>query len=313
LSHTDISKAAVIGAGVMGHSIAQVFAQNGIETSMVDLDQTKLERAMVLIKSNLETLAEYGEIHKSDIVEILKRIHPTTDLRFACKDTQFVLEAINEFIEAKQKIYALLDEYCSADTILASNTSGLDVFSFVKINNPKRLIITHWFAPPYIIPLVEVVPGEQTSKETVDTTINLLKSMGKRTLLLKQFVPHFIINRIHSAIETAMWEMIENDWITPEEMDLAVKDVFGIRLPIIGIVQKIDFTGLNLYFDGAKDTGNHNARIEKLIEEGHLGVQTGRGIYDYGDRTEAEIIRDRDLKFLKLRDYLNKIDAFKPV
>jgi len=303
----------VVGAGVMGHSIAQVFSHSGIEVGLVDLNDQALEHAMELIRANLETLAEYGSITADEISTITSRIHPVTELSTAADGCDFVLEAVAEVPDVKKKIFAQLNECCPKDTVLASNTSGLDVFGIVEIDNPERLVITHWFAPPHIIPLVEVVPGPQTSVQVVTFAAELMKSLGKEPIIMKQFVPSFIVNRIQNMIGMTVMEIINNGWAAPEDIDKAVKYTLGIRLPIIGVVQTLDFTGLNLVYDVMKNLGLSNALIEEKVNSNQLGVKSSKGIYDYNGRSEEEILKKRDLMFLKTIDHLQNIKGFEPV
>jgi 3-hydroxybutyryl-CoA dehydrogenase len=309
----NVKSALVVGAGVMGHSIAQVFAQARIEVNLVDLDGKILERAMNLLKSNLETLAEFGRVSGNEIPAILARIHPSTDLAAAAKGVDFALEAVVEVPDVKKKIFSQLEEFCPEDTVLASNTSTLDIFSIAQAKKPERLVAAHWFAPPHIIPLVEVVPGPKTSPEVVTFTAKLMERLGKKTVVMKEFVPAFIVNRIQNYIGMAFFEILDNGWATPQEIDMAVKTSLGIRLPIVGVVQCLDFTGLDLVLDIMKSTGLKNPLIEEKVTQGHLGAKTSKGIYDYGGRSEVEILKKRDRLYLKTLDHLERIKAFEPV
>ena len=309
----NVKRALVVGAGVMGHSIAQVFARAGIEVNLVDQDGKILDRAMSLVKSNLETLAEHGSILKDEISSIVARIHPSTDLATAANGVDFAIEVVSEVPGIKKQVFSQLDEYCPEGTVLASNTSTLDVFSIAEVRNPERLVVAHFFAPPHIIPLVEVVPGPETSQEALTFTAGLMERLGKKVVVMKEFVPSFIVNKIQHAIGEAVWEMIEKGWATPEEIDLAVKLSLGVRLPIVGVVQTSDFTGLDLMFDIMKSRGTLNPFIEEKVRQGDLGAKTSKGIYDYGGRSEAEILKKRDKRYLKMLDYLEKIKAFEPI
>ena len=310
----NVKKVAVIGAGVMGHSIAQVFAQATLRVDLVDLKNEFLARALKLVKSNLQTLAEYGRIDSGEIPEILDHIHPTTDLEAAVREADFVLEAVAEIPEVKRGVFSRLEEASPEDAILASNTSSLELFKIIQVRDPSRVVITHWFAPPHIIPLVEVVPGPATDPRVVRFAANLMERIGKRPLVMEQFVQSFIVNRIQSAIALTALGMIKNGWATPEQIDLAVKTSLGIRLPIVGVVQSLDFTGLNLVRDIlGRDRGLDFPFLEEKVKEGHLGVRTSKGIYDYGGRSEEEILRKRDLLYLKMLDFLEGLEAFKPV
>ncbi len=313
MDHNDVKRAVVVGAGVMGHSMAHVFARAGIEVKLVDLNETVLEHAMGLMKANLETLAEFKKISGDDIPEILARIHPSTDLAGGAEGVDFAVEAVAEVPEIKREVFSQLDHFLPPNAVIASNTSSLDIFSIAQITRPERLVVAHWFAPPHIIPLVEVVPGPETSQEVVEFAANLLKRLGKRTVIMKEFVPSFIVNRIQHNISKAVWEMLEKGWATPEEIDLAIKLTLGIRLPVVGVVQTADFTGLDLIYDIMRGGGSINPLVKEKVDAGHLGVKTSKGVYDYGGRSEAEILKKRDRQYLKLLDYLEEINAFERV
>ena len=313
MDHNDVKRAVVVGAGVMGHSMAHVFAQAGIEVNLVDLDEAVLEHAMDLMKGNLETLAEFKKISGSDIPDILARIHPSTDLASGADAVDFAVETVAELPDVKREVFSQLDQFCPGNTVIASNTSSLDIFSIAQITRPERLVAAHWFAPPHIIPLVEVVPGPATLSEVVTFTSNLMERLGKKTVIMKEFVPAFIVNRIQHSVSRAVWEMLEKGWATPEEIDLAIKLSLGIRLPIVGVVQTTDFTGLDLIYDIMKGEGRVNPLVAEKVKQGHLGVKTSKGVYDYGGRGEVEILKKRDGRYLKLLDYLEKIKAFESI
>jgi len=309
----DVRRVVVVGAGLMGHSIAQVFAQAGIEVGLVDVNDQTLEHATHLIKGNLNTMAELGRIQSDQIPAILDRIHPTTDLASSAAEVDFALESVVEVPEVKKEVFSRLAEACPQGTILASNTSGLDIFDIIDAPNPERLVAAHWFAPPHIIPLVEVVPGLSTSAEVVSFTAALMTRIGKKPVIMKQFVRSFIVNRIQNAISMAVWEILLSGWATPAEIDLAVKSSLGIRLPIVGVVQTLDFTGLDLVYQITKNLGMENAVIEEKYKKGHLGAKTSKGIYDYGGRSEEEILKKRDTLYFMMLDRLEEATGFKPV
>jgi 3-hydroxybutyryl-CoA dehydrogenase len=244
---------------------------------------------------------------------ILSRIHPSTDLRSSADNVDFAMEAVVEVEDVKKRVFSELDELIPEDTIIASNTSGLDIFRFAEIRRPERLVIAHWFVPAHIIPLVEVVPGPKTSPQVVRSTAELMKRVGKRPVVMKEFVRSFIVNRIQNYISMAYFEILENGWATAEDIDLAVKTTLGIRLPIVGVVQNIDFSGLDLVLDIMKSYGVRNAVIEEKVKKGHLGAKTSKGMYDYDGRKEEEILNKRDKLYLKMLDHLEKINAFEPI
>ena len=309
----DVKRAVVVGAGVMGSSIALVFARYGIEVDLVDRSDDLLKRALGLIESGLNTLAEHGSISTEEIPAILNRIHPSTDLKGSSKSADFAVEAVNEVEDIKKEVFSRLSESLPDDTVIASNTSGLDIFSFAEVKNPGRLIIAHWFLPAHIIPLVEVVPGENTAQNVVTFTAGLMEMLGKKPIIMKKFIRSFIVNRLQNMLSVAWMELIEGGYVEPEDIDRAVKYSLGVRLPIVGVVQTVDFTGLDLVLDIIKSYGVSNRFIEEKVEGGSLGAKTSRGIYDYGGRSEEEILKKRDLRYLEMFDALNKINAFEPI
>ncbi|MFX1273897.1 MAG: 3-hydroxyacyl-CoA dehydrogenase family protein [Promethearchaeota archaeon] len=312
----DIKRVLVIGAGTMGHSIAQLYAQAGFEVDLVDLNEDALKRAMKLVKLNLPILVEFGKVNDKDIHVIINRIHPSTDLAEKAPKADLVVEAISEVPDLKQKLFLQLDDLCSEDVIIASNTSGLDVFKLarnIKMKKISRLIIHHYYAPAHIIPLVEVASGRKTSEDLVELSEKLLKKLGKKPIVMKKFSPSFIVNKIQNAIGPVVFTLIGQGIATVEQIDYAIKTSLGIRLPIVGGVQTYDFTGLDLVLDVGRNLGRDNPVVAPMVERGDLGVKSGKGFYDYGGLSEEEILNKRDRQYLKMLEHLEKINAFEPI
>jgi 3-hydroxybutyryl-CoA dehydrogenase len=309
----DVKKVLVVGAGVMGHSIAQVFATAGIDVNLVDLAEKNLDRAMKLIDNNLKTLADYGRIDSTSIPAIRRRIHPSTDLSSAAADIDFAIEAVFEVPEVKKRIFIDLETYAPARAVLASNTSGLEIFDVIEPRDPSRIVIAHWCSPAHVIPLVEVAPGPLTAPEVVRFTASLMERLGKRPVVMRQFVRSFILNRIQGYIFMGVMEMLDKGWATPEEIDYAIKMSLGVRLPIQGVAQTYDFTGLDIVRDMVKSYGMSYPIIEEKAAAGDLGIKTGKGLFDYQGRDEEEILRRRDELCLKMCDFVEELNGFKPV
>ena len=309
----NIKNIAVFGAGVMGNSIALVFARHGYNVRLWSRTQKTIDRAVDLIRSTLETMSRYGRVSEDKIPGIIARILPTTDISKAAEGVDFVLETVAENPEIKKDIFAKLNELCSKNTVFSSNTSGLNIFDIVEVDNPGRLIITHWFSPANIIPLVEVVPGKETLPEIVTLTVDLMKSLEKKTIVMKEFVPAFIVNRIQNSINKTTFEILDNGWASAEDIDMAIKTTLGIRLPVVGIAQVLDFNGLDLINTINKRLGVESSYLKEKVDKGHLGAKTSKGIYDYGGRSEAELCNRRDDLFCKMLDHLEKINAFDPL
>jgi 3-hydroxybutyryl-CoA dehydrogenase len=312
---TEIRNVTIVGAGTMGHSLAQSFAQAGCSVRLHDLRDEILIKARHLIASNLRTLVEAGLLEESRQAPVLDRITTTTNIVDAGENADFVIEAVSEDESVKKEIFRTLDKICPPGAILASNTSYLDIFQFVETGRPDKVIITHWFAPPHIIPLVEIVRGPRTSEETVDRIRELLIAMGKQPIVISKYLPGFIANRLQSALTNEVLHLLDNGYATPEEIDMATKASFGLRIPILGPVKRMDFGGLDLaqkiiknalYQPPAKRT--RSKTVDDLVNRGKLGVKTGSGFYEYGGRTPEEIMKERDLKLINLKKFLTEIE-----
>src|SRR5512136_2212209 len=182
----------VVGSGVMGSSIAQVFATGELDVTLVDVDGKALTRAMGVIESGLRTLVDFGRISETRIPSILSRIRPLTDLTETAGDVDFAIEVVPEIPTIKRQVLKELGDLCAPETAIASNTSALDIFSIAEVKGPERLIISHFFAPAHIIPLVEIVPGARTSPETVSFTAALMERLRKSPVVMKKYWPGFI-------------------------------------------------------------------------------------------------------------------------
>ena len=307
MKSVDIRRVLVVGAGTMGYSLALNFAKGGFDVSLVDSKNEILLKAEKLIGSAFETLKQAGLITDAEIGKALPRITTSTNLEEAAREADLVVEAVTEKSSIKKDIFHLLDMNCPKHTILTSNTSYLNIFEIAETSRPDKVLIAHWFAPPHIIPLVEIVRGDKTSSETVEIVKEILEKLGKKTIVLNRYIPGFFVNRIQRAIQREVFYLLENDYVSIEDIDKALKASLGIRLPIVGVLQSMDFAGLDLIYASRKDTPIELAPysgvpkiVEQKVEKGELGVKTGKGFYDYSGRSTEEILRERDLKYLKI-------------
>jgi len=305
-----IKRVLVVGAGTMGHGIAMVFGRGGYEVDLLDISEDILSRAVRIIEGNLETLKRENLIQPEEIQTTLQHIHPTLSLD-AGRNADFVVEAISEDPRAKRKLFNDLDRICPPRTIFASNTSYLNVFPYLKTKRVKRLVITHWWAPPHLIPLVDMVRGRATSAETVETARELLLRLGKQPVVMKKFLPGYIVNRLQRAMAREIFHLLDGGYASPEEIDLAVKNSIGLRIPVVGVVQRYDFTGLDLALSFENNPSIHLVSKDRkpktlmnLVKKGYLGVKSGRGFYDYSHRTTAEVMRERDRKLLAMVKFM---------
>lgn len=315
MSKFSIEKVMVVGAGTMGHAIAQVYAQNDIMVELIDKEPKALERARKLIKNNLKILSKHDHIDKETIPEIFEKLYFSTEIKNKAEDIDLVVEAVNEVQEVKKSVYEEINKYCPKNAIIASNTSGLNIYDFADVDNIERLIIHHWFCPAYIIPLVEIIPGDNTSKDVIKFSVELMENLGKKPIVLNEFISNFIVNRIQRVIMVQTWELIQKGWASAEQIDLAIKNTLGIRLPVQGIVQSQDFTGLDLILDKQKEfrINKRYPEVENMVKQGNLGVKTSKGFYDYGNRSEMEILTERDEKCIKILDFLEELEVLKTI
>ncbi len=311
-----MTKVLVIGAGVMGHGIAQAFAQRNIRVALVDTEQAALENACKLITTSLKTLRDEQFLDFS-VSDALANISFSRSLEDSVQDADIAIEAITENVAAKKLLFSQLDKLCPAKTILCSNTSYLNVFSFVETGRPDKILITHWYTPPQLIPLVDVVGGKETSPESIAFAMELLQKIGKRPIPMKKFISGYAINRIQHAFNREIHYLMDNGYVTPDQLDEAARVGLAVRMMVFGVVGKIDFAGLHLRshpvgFEEVPLDYEYKS-LKRLVEKGYLGVKSGRGFYDYTDRPREEVYRERDIRLIRMLKALEALEARGPL
>jgi 3-hydroxyacyl-CoA dehydrogenase len=317
MSASTIDRVAIVGTGTMGYGIGTVYASQGRTVRMYDVSQESLAQAETNVEAALETLANAERIPAEEVDAIAGRIsyHDTIDA--AVEGADLVTEAVTEDLEIKQETFERLDHHAPESATLATNTSGLSITEIASVvDDPGRVVGTHWFNPPHIVPLVEVVRGDRTADETVERVYDLLEAVGKEPVEVKKDIPGFIGNRIQMAMDFEAWSLLQMGVASAEDIDRAVRAGFGFRVPALGVFKKSDFAGLDVYEEVMSyllqeiDRGTEPSEsLRQLVDEGHYGVKTGQGVYNWEGADFEDLADERDRQLLALLDaYEEAID-----
>ena len=296
----EIKNITVLGSGIMGHGIAQVSAMAGYNVVLRDIEQQFLDKAMEKIKWSLDKLVSKEKISENERDEIFSRIKPIVDLKDAVHDSDLVIEAVPEIMDLKKKVYAELDKTAGDQVVFASNTSTLPITEIANtISRPKKFIGIHFFNPPQLMKLVEVIPGQETSDDVTDLTINFVKSVNKTPVICRKDVPGFIVNRLFIPLVHEACYVMERQKIQQTEIDSAVK--FKLGFPM-GIFELADFTGLDVIHKATVEMHVRDKKvilphptIEQLFNEKKLGQKSGEGFYKYSDDKYERILLSDEL------------------
>ena len=284
----EIKNITVLGSGIMGHGIAQVSAMAGYNVVLRDIEQQFLDKAMGKVKWSLDKLVSKEKISEEQRDEIFSRIIPIVDLNDAVRHSDLVIEAVPEIMDLKKKVYAELDKVANDRVIFASNTSTLPITEIADtVSRPEKFIGIHFFNPPQLMKLVEVIPGQKTSDDVTNLTINFVKSVNKTPVTCRKDVPGFIVNRLFIPLVHEACYVMERQKIQQMEIDSAVK--FRLGFPM-GIFELADFTGLDVIHKATVEMHMRDKKvilphtsIEQLFNEKKLGQKSGEGFYKYSD------------------------------
>lgn len=311
--HPRALNVVVAGAGTMGHGLALVMARAGHRVTLLDIRKDALENAIALIHGHLEMLRE-EQLLMSSVKDVLDRIDTSTR-KEVVGDADLVLESISEDPEIKRSFYATAQTLCRPDAVVASNTSYLDIFQLAPAGLQERLLICHFFAPPYLIPLVEIVKGRQTRTDIVEWIKKLLRDAGQRPVVMEKFKPGFIVNRLQRAMGREIFNLMDGGYASAEEIDKAVLASLAIRIPVLGVVGRYDFAGLDFAQKiltnpsiGLVNEDKPSQTLDDLVARGHLGVKTGKGFYDYSGHDTKEFYRRRDRLLIQMRALMQTIE-----
>jgi 3-hydroxybutyryl-CoA dehydrogenase len=301
-------RVAVIGAGVMGHGIAQLFACTGADVRLHDVDAGRLASGLRAVEESLALLVAEAALPAADATAARARIEPTSDLDVALAGADLVTECIPEVLAQKQALLADVEQRVGPDALVLSNTSTFPIARLAgKAARPGRMAITHYFNPAQLVPLVEVVPHPAMPAPRVEEILALLRAAGKRPVLLRKDVPGFIANRLQAALVREAFHLLDTGVADARDIDAVVTEGPGARWPFLGPIETADLGGLdtwrrvldNLLPELCRDE-RAPAAIRERVERGDLGAKTGRGMYDHAGGRAAGRARVRDLALVRL-------------
>lgn len=298
----------IVGAGTMGSGIAQVYASKGFRVTLYDMFPQQLNHAQKKISDSVANLLKEGLATQAEADRVGSLITFESDLEKCARQANLVVESIFENADAKREIFAQLDKFCAPDCIFCSNTSASNIFEIAQVSHPERMIITHFFNPPVVMALVEVVMGPKTSTETLDKVKALLTQLGKEPAIIKQYIPGFIVNRIATAITREAGYMVTEGWTTAQDIDRAIRNTSGIRYAFEGPMALYDIVGwdlttsvsVDIHKTLCNDTQIGNSLGKELVAKGELGLKSGKGVYDYTGLDKQQLLNERSAKIIKM-------------
>jgi 3-hydroxyacyl-CoA dehydrogenase len=279
----------------------------GYEVTMWTRSETTREKAEKNLRGSIETFVEEGLLPQDQVEAVYGRVAFRPTVEEAVRGADFIMETIVENRDAKIRLYEEVDACIGDDVILASNTSGLNVFELVPARRLKQMVIAHWYAPPQLIPLVEVVKSGEAPGSFATVTVDLLEKCGKTPVLMKKFIRGYIANRMQMCLNQEVFYLLDNDFCTPEDIDRAVKASFIPRAVVLGLCKRADFGGLDMTANNYKNRSytlppqvDMPATLAGHIEKGELGLKSGKGFYDYTGVDKEALLARRDKQLFEI-------------
>jgi 3-hydroxybutyryl-CoA dehydrogenase len=310
----DIRTVAVIGAGTMGAGIAGVCARAGMRVSLVDRTEDLLHLGMAALRASQESLVAASRLSRAEALAAEKRVSPGMDLPRACSGADLLLEALPEDLGIKCELFSRVDSLCPPEALFASNTSGLSITRLAEATGRQgKMAGMHFWNPPHIVPLVEVVRGERTTEDTANLLLDTAKLLGKRPILVRRDVPGFVGNRLQFAVFREALHILSEGIATAEDIDAAMTAGPGLRYGFLGPLRTADLGGLDVFYSVSRyllsELGAETEPPEllaKLVSEGRTGSKSGAGIYEYGGDEGARLVARRDRVLLAFLQALER-------
>jgi len=302
----EINHVALLGAGMVGYGLALHFAKAGYQVSLYSRTQQTLDKALENIRANLPALLQGQASVDDEIGNIISRIKTTRNKEEAVAKAQMIIESVAEDLKVKQDLFGELDQICSRDAILATNTSVISITAIAaKAKNRDKIVGTHFWFPPYLIPLVEVVKGHDTSDETMEITYQFMKKAGKYPIKCLKDVPGFVANRLQHALWREAISIVERGIADAATVDDAIKHSFGIRIPVLGPIENADMVGLdlvlaihNIVLQDLEASPSPSPLLKDKVSKGELGFKSGKGLYSKWTPESIKHTRERLTKHL---------------
>jgi 3-hydroxybutyryl-CoA dehydrogenase len=303
-----MKQVSIIGAGTMGHGIAQSFAVHGWQVRLHDVDRSIVETAQRRIQTNLSVFVEAGLLAPQEAEEALDRVACFHDLTETVDGSELVIEAVPEELELKRKLFLNLEGLVDGQTIFCTNTSAISITAIGRfLKHRDRLLGTHFWNPPHIIPCVEVIKSPYTSEAVFETVVSIMAGIGKEPIRVLKDVPGFIGNRMQHALQREAMHLVDQGIAAPDEVDRVVKYGFGLRLALMGPLERADLGGLDITYKVQKYLLPHLCQdtepaslLKEKVDHGRLGAKTGEGFYHWSPEKKAETIAHRDRQLLAL-------------
>lgn len=297
----QVRKITVLGAGIMGAGIAQLAAQAGLAVTLQDISAGALQGGLRRAACNLALQVEVSWIEAEEAEEVLERIATSEDPASAVGEADFIIEAVPENLDLKREVFGIIGREAPPHAVLASNTSTYNIMAEVETAIAPRTLITHFFNPAQLIPLVEVVRGEATEQAAVDTAVDLMRTLGKVPIVINKYLPGFVVNRFQLVFNGMAYALLAEGVLEPEEIDRAIEASIGLRLAANGPFATMDMGGLDTAAASARTMGiEPPAILQYKVSCGELGVKTGKGFYDYCGLCEDDILARRDRRLMRL-------------